>query len=130
MLYKRIILIVLFFNTVLLLNINDKNDSFTNKEEICYQVKATVYYIGNITASGFKLDTINPHKHKIIAVSRDLYKEMPFGTKVRIYGTGQYDGMYTVKDLMHSKWTNKIDILINKGMPEHSYSNIKICKYE
>jgi 3D (Asp-Asp-Asp) domain-containing protein len=43
----------------------------------------------HITASGFKIDTINPKKHRIIAVSRDLKKKWPFGTKVRIKRAGK-----------------------------------------
>ena len=34
------------------------------------------------TAFMFELDLNNPYKHKIIAVSRDLLKEFPKGTKV------------------------------------------------
>jgi 3D (Asp-Asp-Asp) domain-containing protein len=68
-----------------------------------------------ITASGFKVDSLNPKKHKIIAVSRDLKKRYPFGSKVKIKGLGKkYDGVYKVEDVMHSRWRKKIDILINK----------------
>ncbi len=38
----------------------------------------------NITASGFKIDTKNAKRHRIIAVSRDLKKKLKFGSKVRI----------------------------------------------
>ena len=68
-----------------------------------------------ITASGFKVDSLNPRRHKIIAVSRDLKKRYPFGSKVKIKGLGKkYDGVYKVEDVMHSRWRKKIDILINK----------------
>jgi 3D (Asp-Asp-Asp) domain-containing protein len=67
-----------------------------------------------ITASGFKLDSLNPRRHKIIAVSRDLKKRYPFGSKVRVKGLGKkYDGVYRVEDVMHSRWRNKIDLLLN-----------------
>jgi 3D (Asp-Asp-Asp) domain-containing protein len=67
-----------------------------------------------ITASGFKLDSLNPKRHKIIAVSRDLKKRYPFGSKVRVKGLGKkYDGVYKVEDVMHSRWRKKIDLLIN-----------------
>ena len=67
-----------------------------------------------ITASGFKLDSLNPRRHKIIAVSRDLKKRYPFGSKVRVKGLGKkYDGVYKVEDVMHSRWRKKIDLLIN-----------------
>jgi 3D (Asp-Asp-Asp) domain-containing protein len=67
-----------------------------------------------ITASGFKLDSLNPRRHKIIAISRDLKKRYPFGSKVRVTGLGKkYDGVYRVEDVMHSRWRKKIDLLIN-----------------
>jgi len=67
-----------------------------------------------ITASGFKLDSLNPRRHKIIAISRDLKKRYPFGSKVRVTGLGKkYDGVYKVEDVMNSRWRKKIDLLIN-----------------
>ena len=66
-----------------------------------------------ITASGFKLNKKNPKKHRIIAVSRDLRKKLKFGDKVRLEGTGKYDGIYYVHDLMNVRFRNRIDILIN-----------------
>jgi 3D (Asp-Asp-Asp) domain-containing protein len=67
-----------------------------------------------ITASGFKVDSLNPRRHKIIAVSRDLKKRYPFGSKVKIKGLGKkYDGVYKVEDVMNSRWRKKIDLLVN-----------------
>ena len=66
-----------------------------------------------ITASGFEVSRTNPKKHRVIAVSRDLKKKLRFGDKVRITGIGKLSGVYVVRDLMHSRWKKKIDILIN-----------------
>ena len=79
------------------------------------------------TAFMYKLDTINPFKHRIIAVSRDLLKEYPNGTKVSVTGT-DYDGIYTVRDLMNKRYTKRIDILINKNMKIGLWKNVKIKK--
>lgn len=58
----------------------------------------------NITAFG---DTLKPEM-KSIAVSRDLFKKgLKHNTPVKIEGL---DGVFLVKDKMHSKWENKIDI--------------------
>lgn len=58
----------------------------------------------NITAWG---DTIQPGD-KIIAVSRDLInKGLDHNTRVRIEG---FEGEFIVKDKMHYRWKNKIDI--------------------
>lgn len=48
---------------------------------------------------------------KTIAVSRDLRKSYPCGTKVKINGK-----TYTVMDTMHPKWRNKIDICYGKNI--------------
>jgi 3D (Asp-Asp-Asp) domain-containing protein len=66
-----------------------------------------------ITASGFEVSRTNPKKHRVIAVSRDLKKKLRFGDKVRVTGIGKLSGVYVVRDLMNSRWKNKIDILIN-----------------
>lgn len=58
----------------------------------------------NITAFG---DTLNPEMH-CIAVSKDLLqKGLKHNVPVKIKG---FEGFYYVKDKMHSKWKNKIDI--------------------
>lgn len=82
----------------------------------------------NITASGFKIDTLNPMKHKIIAVSRDLKKKWKFGTKVRITGAGKYNGTYYVRDLMNKRYKKRIDILIGKNHKQIKLEDIKIYK--
>jgi 3D (Asp-Asp-Asp) domain-containing protein len=66
-----------------------------------------------ITASGYKLDSINPRKHRIIAISRDLKRKFGFGEKVILENAGKYNGVWYVHDLMNKRFTNKVDILIN-----------------
>lgn len=57
-----------------------------------------------ITAWG---DSIQPGM-KYIAVSRDLLqKGLTYNTMVKIKG---FDGVYQVKDKMHFRWRNRIDI--------------------
>ncbi|MGB5376978.1 3D domain-containing protein [Muriicola sp.] len=58
----------------------------------------------NVAAWG---DTLTPGM-KCIAVSNDLYKKgLKHNTPVKIEG---FEGIYLVKDKMHSKWENRIDI--------------------
>lgn len=67
--------------------------------------------------------------HRLIAVSRDLLKKYPFGTKVLVKGTeSQLDGIYTVSDLMAARWRNKIDILVDRKYPLVSYKSAKLIK--
>ena len=67
----------------------------------------------NITASGFEIDEDNPKKHRIIAVSRDLKRRLRFGEKVVLSNAGRFNGVWYVRDLMNSRFKNKIDVLIN-----------------
>jgi 3D (Asp-Asp-Asp) domain-containing protein len=83
-----------------------------------------------ITASGFKINPNNPKRHRIIAVSRDLKRKYKFGQKVRIEGAGKYNGIYTIRDLMHHRWKNKIDILINPSDKHTKLRRIKIFRVE
>ena len=79
------------------------------------------------TASMFALDLSNPYKHRIIAVSRDLLKEYPMGTKVIIKGTN-YDGVYVIEDKMNKRYENRIDILINQDMQIGKWEGVTIKK--
>lgn len=79
------------------------------------------------TAFMFHIDSLNPFKHKIIAVSRDLLKDFPNGTKVIVEGT-DYDGIYTVRDKMNKRYANRIDILINEDMGFGKWDNVKLIK--
>jgi 3D (Asp-Asp-Asp) domain-containing protein len=65
------------------------------------------------TASGFEVDGDNPKKHRIIAVSRDLKRRLRFGEKVVLSNAGRFNGVWYVRDLMNSRFKNKIDVLIN-----------------
>lgn len=82
----------------------------------------------HLTASGFKIDKNNPKKHRIIAVSRDLKKKWPFGTKVRIRKAGKYNGVYIVKDVMNKRYKRRIDILIGEDDKQITMNNVKITK--
>lgn len=80
------------------------------------------------TASGFKLNPKNPRKHRIIAISRDLKQKLRFGQHVRIEGTGQYDGIYVVHDVMNKRFKRRIDILINPSDKPTMFKNIKLYR--
>jgi 3D (Asp-Asp-Asp) domain-containing protein len=66
--------------------------------------------IPNLAAWG---DTLTPGM-KCIAVSNDLYKKgLKRNTPVKIEG---FEGIYLVKDKMHSKWENRIDIYMGEDV--------------
>ncbi|WP_235835860.1 3D domain-containing protein [Cognatitamlana onchidii] len=102
--------------TLLIFTFGCKHDtSKTLKEDYIWnskKVTATAYNSvksqtsgnPNITAFG---DTLKPGM-KCIAVSRDLLKlGLKHNTPVEIDGL---EGVYWVKDKMHSRWKNRIDI--------------------
>ncbi|MEZ4797754.1 MAG: hypothetical protein R2785_11370 [Flavobacteriaceae bacterium] len=66
----------------------------------------------NITAFG---DTLSPGM-KCIAVSRDLLRlGLKHNTLVTIEG---FDGVFLVKDKMHHRWKNRIDIYMGNNVKE------------
>ncbi|NDB29048.1 hypothetical protein EB169_07755 [archaeon] len=110
-------------------------DEIIEKEKPEYHlVTATTYSITEeetdstplLTASGYKLDSINPKKDKVIAVSRDLKRKLKFGERVRIKGAGKLDGIYYVRDLMNKRFKNKIDILINPDDDGNKFTKVKL----
>ena len=81
-----------------------------------------------VTASGFKLDSINPKRHKVIAISRDLKRKFKFRDRVRVTGAGKYTGVYRVEDVMNKRYRNRVDVLINPKDKGTRLSNVKIVK--
>ena len=81
-----------------------------------------------VTASGFKLDSINPSRHRVIAVSRDLKHKFKFGSKVKLQNAGKYNGVWYVRDIMNKRFTNKIDILVNPDSKHTKLNNVLLIK--
>jgi len=114
------------------------NKKIENKEIPYDVVKVTMYTVDPkqtdstplITASGFKIDSLNPEKHRIIAVSRDLKMKYKFGTRVMVKGTGTHDGIYVVRDIMNKRWRNRIDILVNPNETYNSFKGVKMYMVE
>jgi 3D (Asp-Asp-Asp) domain-containing protein len=81
-----------------------------------------------VTASGFKLDSLNPKKHRVIAISRDLKELFAFGDKVILTNAGKFNGVWFVHDVMNKRYKNKIDILINSSDRQFSLKRVLISK--
>ena len=82
-----------------------------------------------ITASGFEIDEDNPKKHRIIAVSRDLKRKLRFGEKVILSNAGRFNGVWYVRDLMNSRFRNKIDVLIDEDDKQTKMYGVIIKKF-
>jgi len=120
-------------------DMDEKTHEIVNIDEVIPDiVTVTTYSITEgetdstplLTASGFKINPINPKRHRIIAVSRDLKRKYRFGQKVRITNAGKYNGEYVVRDLMHHRWKNKIDILINPSDRHTKLRRVKMYRVE
>jgi len=81
-----------------------------------------------VTASGFKLDSLNPKKHRVIAISRDLKALFDFGDKVILTNAGKFNGVWFIHDVMNKRYKNKIDILINPSDRQLSLKGVLISK--
>lgn len=83
--------------------------------EVVREVTATAYTlresetkVGNVGLAAWG-DQLTPGM-KAIAVSRDLIEQgLTHGTEVKIEGL---EGVYVVRDKMHQRWQNKIDIFM------------------
>tara|TARA_B100001248_G_C27384932_1_gene459099 strand:+ start:1055 stop:1393 length:339 start_codon:yes stop_codon:yes gene_type:complete len=99
-------------------------------------VTATIYHADPkqtdstpfITASNKVIDSINPAKHRWIAVSRDLEAlGFKFGACVLVEGAGiDMDGEWQVQDRMNKRWNKRIDFLVNKEMKYGKWENVKL----
>jgi len=81
-----------------------------------------------ITASGFILDSLNPKKHRVIAISRDLKELFSFGDKVMLTNAGKFNGIWFIHDVMNKRYKNKIDVLINPSDRQLSLKGVLISK--
>jgi 3D (Asp-Asp-Asp) domain-containing protein len=142
---KKIIIVILFMIIIVSIPNSSKNIDVKIKkidleitEEFRKIVTLTTYTIDPlqtdstplITASGFKLDSINPRRHRVIAVSRDLKRKLKFGDKVRLSNAGRFNGVWYVRDLMNKRFKNKIDVLINPNGRHTKLSGVVITKID
>ena len=102
------------------------------------QVTATMYEpvvtqtdsTPNITADGTRISTKYAGKYRYLAVSRDLLEIVSYGDYVVIEGiNGMYDGVWQVKDTMHPRWTNRVDLLCNPGTSPFKIDSAKLIIY-
>ncbi len=113
------ICMLIFYFSFLACKMNSENSKETTIVWDTLEVTASAYNSlswqtgaggANITAWG---DTLRPGL-KAIAVSRDLIKKgLDHNTKVKIE---DFDSIFFVKDKMHYRWKNKIDIYMGEDV--------------
>jgi|TARA_Y100000034_G_scaffold122104_1_gene167137 3D (Asp-Asp-Asp) domain-containing protein len=86
----------------------------------------------NILADGTRIRTQDASNYKFIAVSRNLLKRfggwLDYGDFIFLRGTPHKDGVYQVRDTMHSRWVNRIDILESTDVEPYKFEDAQIFK--
>ena len=86
----------------------------------------------NILADGTRIRTQDASNYKFIAVSRNLLKRwggwLSYGDFIILKGTDGKDGVYQVRDTMHPRWVNRIDILESIDVKPYKFEKAKIVK--
>jgi len=100
----------------------------TMYQPVSYQTDSTP----NILADGTKIRTQEASNYKFIAVSRNLLKRwggwLDYGDFIILKGTDEKDGVYQVRDTMHPRWVNRIDILESIDVKPYKFEKAKIVK--
>lgn len=85
---------------------------------------------GNNLASGFKASYKHPGLNRVIAVSPDLLDSFPFHSYVIVKGTGKFDGIWKIEDIMNKRFTKRIDLLIDWKVKHNKFYKVTIKKYD
>ena len=100
----------------------------TMYEPVSYQTDSTP----DILADGTRIKTQIASEYKFIAVSRNLLKRwggwLDYGDFILLKGTDGKDGVYQVRDTMHPRWVNRIDILESIDVKPYKFEKAKIVK--
>ena len=104
------------------------NVTVTMYQPVSYQTDSTP----NILADGTRIKTEQASNYKFIAVSRNLLKRwggwLDYGDIIILKGTDEKDGVYQVRDTMHPRWVNRIDILESIDVKPYKFEKAKIVK--
>ena len=67
-----------------------------------------------ITGSGYKINLtkLKNKEIKVVALSRDLLKQYPYGSTIYVHQPVHLRGTYKVEDTMNSRFKNRIDFLV------------------
>ena len=86
----------------------------------------------DILADGTRIRTHIASEYKFIAVSRNLLKRwggwLDYGDFILLKGTDGKDGVYQVRDTMHPRWVNRIDILESPNTKPYKFIDAEIVK--
>ena len=85
----------------------------------------------NITADGTVFRIENASDYRYIAVAQNMLIRnggfLDYGDWV-VVSAGEKSGLYQVRDTMHRRWINRIDILESPGVRPYKYNNASLQK--
>ncbi|WP_205499690.1 hypothetical protein [Rufibacter psychrotolerans] len=87
-----------------------------------------------VTADGSRINEHNPRGHRWLALSRNLLSrwggQIAYGDSVKVEGISpQLDGVYVVRDAMHRRIKNRVDILVGPNDEIMGYwEDVKLTK--
>ena len=98
-----------------------QKDSLQTKEVSYKKLKATYYNPVQgqcdknplITATGYRINLrkLKKNEIRVVALSRDLLKQYPYGSEVYVHNPVHLRGCWRVEDTMNKRFSNKIDFL-------------------
>ena len=98
----------------------------TMYQPVSYQTDSTP----NILADGTRIRANEASNYKFIAVSRNLLKRwggwLDYGDFILLKGTDGKNGVYQVRDTMHQRWVNRVDILESVGVKPYKFTEASL----
>ena len=118
----------------------EERPSWVIPENVPDQVVVTIYHpdpkqtddTPNILADGTKIDIHKAGRYRYCALSRDLLERWggnyAYGDTLILDGAGHFSGKWVVKDTMHPRWENRIDLLVDLGTRPYKFEVATIRK--
>jgi 3D (Asp-Asp-Asp) domain-containing protein len=108
----------------------------------CFNVITTIYHAvegqtdstPHILADGTTIDISKAGSYRYCALSRDLLKRwggpFDYGDIVVLLNAGSLSGKWTVRDTMNSRFTNRIDLLVDAHIDNIRYFDSLIARLD
>lgn len=85
-----------------------------------------------VTASGYKIDTANVHRLRIVAMERTMMEKffVSYGDTIYVKCAGPYEGEWLVHDTMNKKYAgqHRIDFLVPNNVKSGKWSGVCVYK--
>ena len=112
--------------------------NFVHELIVPIEVTVTIYYpveeqcddSPNILADGTKINIEKAGSYRYCALSRDLLSRwggsFDYGQKIVLKGVKNFEGEWVVRDTMHPRWKNRVDLLTDIGTTPIKFNKAKL----